>query len=125
MQLLLDSHTLLWATHDPVKLSAQVREAIAADDTFVFVSLASLWELRIKESIGKLEVPKHFYSSLEPAGYELLPVSLDHIQRYGELPLHHRDPFDRMLVAQTQCEDMLLATRDEQIKRYDVGVLDA
>jgi PIN domain nuclease of toxin-antitoxin system len=79
-----------------------------------------LWELRIKESLHKIKLPKAFFSSLEPAGYELLPVAIPHVEALGKLPMHHRDPFDRMLVAQALTENLILVTRDKELLRYPV-----
>ncbi|OGQ08050.1 MAG: twitching motility protein PilT [Deltaproteobacteria bacterium RIFCSPLOWO2_12_FULL_40_28] len=123
MKLLLDTHVLLWALSSKHDLSTLVREALESDSNVIFVSLASLWELKIKEGLGKVHLPKNFYSSLEPAGYELLPIQLGHIEGIGKLPPHHRDPFDRLLIAQAKAEQLLLATRDENIKKYDVNIL--
>lgn len=123
MKLLLDTHALLWATSDSNALSAEAREHIASEENIVFVSLVSLWELRIKESLQKIKLPSLFYKNLQPAGFELLPLLLSHIEALGRLPLYHRDPFDRMLVAQARCEQLTLVTRDEEIKKYDVNLL--
>jgi PIN domain nuclease of toxin-antitoxin system len=125
MKLLLDTHALLWAVTNDSSLSAQARDAIASENNVVFVSLASLWELQIKESIGKIKLPVNFYEELGPAGFELLPLLLEHIQQLRKLPMHHRDPFDRMLVAQAQCDQLLLVTRDEEIRKYGLSVLRA
>lgn len=125
MRLLLDSHTLLWAVSSPEQLAQQARDRIGSGDSVVFVSLASLWELRIKETIGKLSLPDRFYQQLGPAGYEILAITLAHIGAYGTLPLLHRDPFDRMLVAQAKIEELTLVTRDPQIARYGVPTMSA
>jgi PIN domain nuclease of toxin-antitoxin system len=89
----------------------------------VFVSMASLWELQIKTTIGKLRLPDRFFEELEPAGFQLLPIALQDVERYGALPLHHRDPFDRMLIAQAQHHALTLVTRDDALARYDVDRL--
>lgn len=120
MKILLDTALLLWAFSDAAKLPTPVRTAIESTETIVFVSLISLWELRIKETIGKITLPRTFYTAIEPAGYELLPLKTQHIHEYGRLPLHHRDPFDRMLVAQARCDQLALATDDPILARYDV-----
>lgn len=120
MRILLDTHFLLWAFAGAAQLSSKMRSLIESSDTIVFVSLVSLWELRIKESIGKIILPKAFYTAIEPAGYELLSLKPAHIHEYGTLPMHHRDPFDRMLVAQARCEQLRLATADPAFSRYDV-----
>lgn len=120
MKILLDTQILVWAFAHPARLPAPIRECIASSETVVFVSLVSLWELRIKESIGKITLPKAFYSAIEPAGYELLPLRPKHIHEYGTLPMHHRDPFDRMLISQARCEQLALATEDPVLSQYEV-----
>jgi len=125
MKLLVDTHVLLWAVSQESKLSQQAYEAIAHVDNVVFISIATLWELKIKESLGKVELPKNFFKSLRVAGFEILSITIDHIERLSHLPQHHRDPFDRMLVAQAQCEQLILATRDDEIKKYKVNLLNA
>jgi PIN domain nuclease of toxin-antitoxin system len=124
-RLLLDTHVLLWAVNDFDTLSKPVTDAIAASSSQVFVSAASLWELRIKQSIGKLVLPDNFYQELEPAGFSLLGIGLEHIERYGQLPMHHRDPFDRMLIAQAAFEHLTLATRDPAFAAYEVALMRA
>ncbi len=125
MKLLLDTHALLWASSSPQELSVEAREEIAKESNVVFVSHASLWELRIKESIGKIKLPKTFYRDLHPAGFELLPIHLNHIETFGKLPLHHRDPFDRMLIAQAQVDQLILVTRDETLAKYSIKIIGA
>lgn len=125
MKLLLDTCALLWATGNEARLSDQARAEIGSDENVVYVSLVSLWELRIKESIGKITLPKNFYKKIEPVGFEILPLSLHHIEAVGGLPLHHRDPFDRMLVAQAKVEQLTLVTNDQEMIRYDVSFLRA
>ena len=125
MKFLLDTHTLLWAVSDEKKLSAEARKCIGYSANLVFVSLVSLWELRLKESLKKIKLPTDFYKSLMPAGYEILPLTLAHIETFGYLPLYHRDPFDRMLVAQAQVEQLILVTRDSELEKYEINLLKA
>ena len=120
MKILLDTHLLLWALADPAQLPAKARELIESTETIVYVSLISLWELRIKETIEKITLPSAFYTAIEPAGYELLILKPTHIHEYGTLPMHHRDPFDRMLIAQDRREQLALATNDPAFLQYDV-----
>ncbi len=96
---LLDTHTLLWALSEPATLSAESRTILEGNETYVFVSLVSLWECAIKSSIGKLSIPDDF-SDLVAAGFEILSVEVAHVERYLQIALLHRDPFDRMLVSQ-------------------------
>ena len=98
---------------------------IDAQENIVYVSMASLWECAIKASLGKLTLPGSFFEALGPAGFELLAIELQHIEAYSKLPMHHRDPFDRMLVAQAIREQLILVTRDEEIRKYDVSVIAA
>jgi PIN domain nuclease of toxin-antitoxin system len=123
MKLLLDTHVLLWALTDPQEIDAGARGKIISPENLVYMSLASLWELQIKESIGKLKLPKDFFDLLEPAGFEPLPVLLGHIKALRRLPLIHRDPFDRILVAQAKSEGITLVTRDPEILRYGASFL--
>jgi PIN domain nuclease of toxin-antitoxin system len=103
---------------DPDELDSSTKDKIISPDNLVYVSLASLWELQIKNSIGKVTLPKNFLESLERAGFELLPIFLQHIKALKRLPLLHRDPFDRMLVAQSLSENLTLVTRDREILQY-------
>ena len=89
------------------------------------MSAATIWEASIKMGLGKLTVAGSLRLCLEEAGYLDLPITLEHAERAGTLPLHHRDPFDRMLVAQAKIEDLLLVTADPLIQRYDVRILKA
>ncbi len=124
-RLLLDTHCLLWTLSKPGVLRPAAREAIAAEDSIVYVSMASLWECAIKSSLGKLGLPPGFFAALEPAGFELLPIEQRHVEAYPRLPMHHRDPFDRMLVVQAIEDQLILMTRDEEIRKYDVTTMDA
>ena len=105
MQLLLDSHSLLWAVFDPKKLSVEAQKAIANNDNVVYTSITSLWEIAIKQNLGRLNVPGNFFDAIESGGYELLNITVPHIKVYTGLPLHHRDPFDRILIAQAMNEN--------------------
>ncbi len=125
MRLLLDAHALLWFTGEPGRLREDARDAIVAADE-VAVSAASLWELSTKIALGKLEAPvDDIPGELREWGFDTLPVTGPHAWAAGRLPLHHRDPFDRMLVAQAQLEGLTIVTRDPSIARYQVAVLAA
>ena len=122
MRVLLDTHLLLWALADPERLPADARQQI--DDGDVFVSAASLWELAIKFAIGKLEThPAVVMDAVGPAGFALLPIQAPHAVRVAELPEVHKDPFDRMLVAQALVESMTLLTNDGILRDYGPVVL--
>lgn len=117
---LLDTHTLLWATTESAKLSGRVRKILESDHHRLFVSSGTLWEISIKQNIQKLFLPDNFCSAIFEFGYELLSIDLSHLDVYRNLPLIHKDPFDRLLIAQAKSEQLCLLSCDELIKRYDV-----
>ena len=117
---LLDTHTLLWWLNDSPQLGPRCREMIRNDRNQVFVSAATTWEISIKMAIGKLRAPEDMDSVVEDEGFSKLPISLYHGQLAGSLPAHHRDPFDRMLIAQAQAEGLILITADENISLYNL-----
>ena len=123
MRFLVDTHALLWALGEPSALSPAARDAIADPSNLIVVSSASLWECAIKVSIGKLELPEDFFDSVPEAGYEVMPIRISHLNVYRTLPMHHRDPFDRMLVAQARAEALTLLSRDPEIAKYDIEIL--
>ncbi len=124
MNLLLDTHVLLWWLAGE-QIAPGAAERIADPGTLVAVSAASLWEIAIKRSIGKLRVEGSMTDHVEQGGFEALPIALEHAERAGSLPLHHCDPFDRMLVAQAQVERLAIVTRDPAFDAYEVAVLSA
>lgn len=119
MRLLLDTHVVIWALEDSPKLPPAARDAIseAAD---VLVSSATTWEMAIKKAAGKLKIADGFTQSIAASGFLELPVTWRHSLRAATLPAHHKDPFDRMLVAQAQDENLTLMTLDAQLPHYDV-----
>jgi PIN domain nuclease of toxin-antitoxin system len=123
MRLLVDTHAMLWALGEPSALSSVARNTIADPSNLIVVSSASLWECAIKASIGKLDLPENFFNSIPEAGYEVMPIWISHLNVYRTLPMHHRDPFDRMLVAQARAEGLTLISRDPEIAKYDVETL--
>ena len=117
MRVLLDTHLLLWALGSPLKLSAETRKLV--DTSEVYVSAASIWEISIKAAIGKLKAdPREILETLEPAGLRMLPVTGEHAARVARLPALHKDPFDRLLVAQAVSEPMILLTNDQALAGY-------
>jgi PIN domain nuclease of toxin-antitoxin system len=117
VRVLLDTHLLLWALAQPAKLTAAARKQIEAAD--VYASAASIWEISIKSALGKLEAdPAAVMAGLEPAGFSVLPITGEHAARVAKLPALHKDPFDRMLVAQALTEPMLLLTNDSVLPAY-------
>jgi PIN domain nuclease of toxin-antitoxin system len=122
MSLLLDTHVVLWWLADDPTLSDEVKERLDHEPD-VYVSAASIWEVAIKQAIGKLLEPADLPEQIIGAGFVSLPIDPRHAVVAGRLPLIHRDPFDRMLVAQAQCEELTLVTRDENCRKYDVETL--
>lgn len=123
MRLLLDTHTLIWAAADPGRLSEPASTAIADPDNDVFVSSVSGWEVAIKVSRGRLLFPEVDRSMLAALRFIELPVTLAHTAEVGTLPWHHRDPFDRMLVAQARAEGLTVVSRDGALADYNVSLL--
>lgn len=124
MNLLLDTHILLWWLDDSDFLSKHAHDAIATTDNLIFVSVAVIWEIRIKQALGKLEITVDFLNVLKQQGFELLSISAEHAFEVGELPMHHRDPFDRMLIAQAMEEGLTIVTHDRVFKKYKVPILE-
>ena len=123
MRLLLDSHVLLWFLWQSPLLGARAAAAIADPDNEVFVSAASIWEVALKRAKSLLDAPEGLAGVVEQAGFTPLPLSLFHAEQAAMLPMHHRDPFDRMLVAQAQAEGLTLVTRDAHIWRYGIRTM--
>jgi PIN domain nuclease of toxin-antitoxin system len=120
--LLLDTPIALWAITGDVSLGKAFLDRLRTDPD-VFLSPVSLWEIAIKQSIGKLPGPADLPERVRDLGFHELPVTHTHAIAAGRLPLHHRDPFDRMLVAQAATEGFTLVSRDESIALYDVDIL--
>ena len=125
MRLLLDTHTLLWALVAPDRLSKGATQAIAAEESEVFVSIVSPWEMAIAKALGRMDPPDNLEAQIEERRFALLPVSLRHTRVIETLPHHHRDPFDRMLVAQAQAEGLTIVTVDRLLRKYPVSLLPA
>ena len=125
MRLLLDTHAFLWWLADDAQLGPKARAAIADERSVVFVSAASVWEIAVKRRTGKLDAPGDVAEWIERCDFAPLSIDVEHAVAAAELPPHHRDPFDRMLVAQAQLEELTLVARDDAIDEYDVAVLDA
>ncbi|HWW90650.1 MAG TPA: type II toxin-antitoxin system VapC family toxin [Solirubrobacteraceae bacterium] len=121
--LLLDSHALLWWEADDARLGAAAREAIEQPAVPLFFSAASIWELAIKQAQKRLALPQTLLATLSGEGFAELPISSAHALLAGALPSHHRDPFDRIIVAQAQTQGLTVVTSDARIAAYDVPVL--
>lgn len=122
MSLLLDTHVVLWWLTDAPQLTDDMKQRLDHEPA-VYLSPATVWEIAIKQSIGKLTDPADLPEIVNNAGFRHLPITADHAVVAGRLPLLHRDPFDRMLIAQARCEGLTLVTHDERIHRYDVALL--
>lgn len=121
---ILDTHALLWLIEDDPQLGLRAKTEIESGSMPMFVSLASLWEIAVKQSIGQLSIRLPIAEFVEKrilsVGLSLLEIRVDHIARYAELPLYHRDPFDRLLIAQCLAEDMTIFSRDVELDSYGV-----
>ena len=123
MNLLLDTHAVLWWLNDDPTLSDAARAEISDPENTVYLSAVAVSEMRIKQGIGKLDLPDDFEEVLDGQAFSKLPVTVDHAHTIAGLPAIHRDPFDRMLVAQAVVEGMTIVTRDRRIAEYGVDVL--
>jgi PIN domain nuclease of toxin-antitoxin system len=127
VRLLLDSHAFLWWVRGDPGLTRRARAAIADTGNDCFVSHASVWEMAIKASVGKLKLPatveRFVVEHCDANGFGLLPITLAHVAAVEALPFHHRDPFDRLLVAQARHEGMALVSRDQSLAAYGVAIL--
>ena len=123
MNLLLDTHILLWWLDDSPELSSQARNAVVDTDNLIILSAVVIWEIRIKQALGKLMIAQNFYEVIKKQAFEMLPITSDHAYAVGELPEHHRDPFDRMLIAQARFEGLTVVTHDAIFKKYQIPVL--
>ncbi len=123
MNYLLDTHTFLWWLSDSDQLSRQAKKIISDSDNRIFMSCASQWEIAIKVSINRLTFPMdEMETELVKNGFELLNITTPHINQTTSLPLHHRDPFDRMLIAQAQSESLILISKDHIFPEYDINL---
>lgn len=127
MHLLLDTHVFLWWTDDNPALSDNARQAIADENNECFLSIASCWEMAIKAGLGKLRLSssvERFVADQVPVnGFQLLSLDFRHVTAVEGLPFHHRDPFDRLLVAQALAENLTLVTADPLLLNYGISVL--
>ncbi len=124
MNLLLDAHAVLWFLAGTAKLRIEARRAIEQAER-AYVSAASIWELTVKHEQGRLVAPANLVDRLHENGFLELPLGWEHAQVAGRLPIVHRDPFDRMLVAQAIVERLTIVTRDNELGRYGVPVIAA
>ena len=123
LRVLLDTHALLWWLDDDKRLPGSWRTAISDPGNLVLVSAVTIAEIAIKASIGKLQAPADLLDALRTSNLETLPLQADHAAALRDLPWHHRDPFDRMLIAQATVEDLAVASVDRSFAAYDVRLL--
>jgi PIN domain nuclease of toxin-antitoxin system len=122
VRLLVDTHAALWLLDEDKRLSASADQMLTDASNEVLLSAAVVWEVAIKRSLGKLDAPDGFAAMLLDAGALPLAVSIDHARAVRSLPWHHRDPFDRLLVAQAILEDAVLVSSDDRLRAYDARV---
>ena len=124
-RILLDTHVLIWWMNGDEQLGHNAQKHISNTENAIYISAASVWEMSIKQQLGKLTVPDDIESLIEVLGFSALPFNLFHSQQAGRLPMHHRDPFDRMLIAQAQAEGLQILTKDEHFPAYGVRLINA
>jgi PIN domain nuclease of toxin-antitoxin system len=123
VKLILDTHAALWWLSDDDRVGPDAARQLTDDTNQVLLSAAVVWEVAIKRSLGKLDAPEDLVPTLLGAGAQPLPVTLDHVAAVETLPCHHRDPFDRLLVAQALIEGAALVSRDEPLRSYGVPMV--
>jgi PIN domain nuclease of toxin-antitoxin system len=122
VKLLIDTHAALWLLDEDKRLSPSADQMLTDASNEVLLSAAVVWEVAIKQSLGKLDAPDGFSAMLIDGGATPLPVSIEHARAVGSLPWHHRDPFDRLLVAQATLENAVVVSSDDRLRAYDVQV---
>ena len=125
MNILLDTHVLIWALENNPTLTESAVNSIVDGNNMVFVSSVSVWEISIKQKLGKLQAPDNLLEEIRLHRFTPLQINLDHAQLAGKLPHIHKDPFDRMLIGQAIVEKLVLLTRDESIAKYNLNILKA
>jgi PIN domain nuclease of toxin-antitoxin system len=127
LRLLVDTHCWLWFLLSPEKLNPASQEALSGSDHSIYFSAASAWEIVIKAALGKLELPlpasQYIPDRLSQLGHQSLPILQEHVLQLESLPAHHKDPFDRILLAQAQVEELLFVTADRTLTEYGLPVL--
>ncbi len=126
MNLLIDTHALIWFITDNDKLPLKTKQIIENKDNICYVSIATYWEIGIKNSIGRLDLNSdlaRIFQIIEETGFESLPITKNQILRNANLELHHQDPFDRIIIAQAMTEKMTILTKDSQFENYNVPII--
>ncbi len=126
MNLLLDSHAVIWALTAPQNLSVKAKRELTKTGNELLLSMASLFELTVKMNIGKLIYKgglKELFNDIDAARYSILPIERNHLIEYSKLPMHHRDPFDRLIIAQALSDNLAVVSKDEQFKKYGIKII--
>lgn len=126
MRALLDTHTILWFLENDSQLSHEAKKVIEDSSNEIFVSIASLWEVTIKKSLGKLNLSREtneIAMHLEKLSIDVLPIKVEHLYALKEIPFHHKDPFDRILISQAIFEKMALVSKDDNMKLYQADII--
>jgi PIN domain nuclease of toxin-antitoxin system len=126
MDILLDTHSLIWFLNGDEKISDKAKSLIEDSSNSKIVSIASIWEIAIKVSLDKFRFPKgfkHFLDMVEDNGFEVLPITFEHALELSTLEFIHRDPFDRLLIAQCKSDNLVILTKDDNIKRYKIKTI--
>jgi len=123
MNVLLDTHILIWALENNPALPQKARDVIIDGSNVIYVSSATVWEMSIKKAIGKLSVPDNLYEEIKNHRFTMLDINFEHAELAGKLPDLHKDPFDRMLIAQSIIEKLTLISKDSMIAKYQVKLM--
>lgn len=119
---LLDTHIFIWWMEGK-KLGADISNLLQNPESVIFLSAVSVWEMVVKKAKGKLRLPQDWKKTIKDSRFEILPINLEYALTLESLPLHHNDPFDRMLIAQVKAESLTMITTDSKIKRYKIPIL--
>jgi PIN domain nuclease of toxin-antitoxin system len=122
---LIDTQIFIWSLKDRKQINPKIWEILLSLDNDIYLSMASMWEIAIKETKGRLEIPTDPLRAAQSTGLEIMDIKYAHIQDIKALPNIHSDPFDRLIIATARCEKMQIITSDKAFKHYDVGVIEA
>lgn len=125
MSYLIDTHIFIWLMENNKKVSGQIKALLQSPTVDVFISIASVWEMVIKQTKGKLKIPEDIKGGIRSSGLTILPIEISHALQTGKLPNYHHDPFDRMLISQTKIENLTLITADPKIWKYKIPIIKA
>lgn len=124
-RILLDTHALIWWMDGDHSLGQLAQDYISNSQNEIYVSAANVWEMTIKKQLGKLDCPDDLDAVIESLGFSKLNITPFHAEQAGNLPQHHKDPFDRMLIVQAQAEGLQIMTKDEHFPAYGISLIDA